>query len=216
MGSINYKVVMLDNGHGKNTSGKRSPDGLFREYKWTRDFVKALKPLLEKEGYIVFDITPELEDISLTTRANRANAIIDEYGAASCVLLSIHNNAAGNGDKWYIATGWEAWTTPGNNNSDILAQLIYEEIELEGIKTRKDTNDGDYDKEHGFTLITKARCPAIITENLFMDSKDDIKFLTSKEGIEKLLNAHINGIRRFFEDRRGTHSSWLKIKDNII
>lgn len=213
--SINYKVVILDNGHGENTSGKRSPDGLFREYQWTRMFVKRLKSLLEKEGYIVFDIVPEEQDISLTARANRANAIIAEYGAKSCVFISIHNNAAGNGNNWYKATGWEAFTTIGNTNSDRLAQLLYEEIELQNIKIRKDITDGDYDKECNYTVIFKTNCPAVLTENMFMDSKEDINFLNSEEGIEKLLNGHINGIRRFFEDRNGTHSSWLKIKDNI-
>lgn len=216
MGNINYRVVMLDNGHGITTAGKRSPDGAFREYKWTRDFVKLLKPRLEQDGYIVFDLVPEDDDIGLSKRAARANAIINEYGAGSCVMVSIHNNAAGAGDKWYIVTGWEAYTTIGRNNSDKLAKLIYEEIELQGIKTRKDTSDGDADKESNFTLITKVNCPAVITENMFMDSKGDIEFLTSGAGIEKLLTAHINGIRRYFEDRNGSHNSWLKIKDTII
>jgi hypothetical protein len=49
-----------------------------------------------------------------------------------------------------------------------------------------------------------------------MDSKGDIEFLTSDAGIEKLLTAHVNGIRRYFEDRNGSHNSWLKIKDTII
>lgn len=216
MNDINYKVVMLDNGHGITTAGKGSPDGTFREYKWTRDFVKLLKPRLEQDGYIVFDLVPEDDDIGLSKRAARANAIIHEYGAKSCVMISIHNNAAGMGDKWYAVTGWEAYTTVGKNNSDKLAQLIYEEIELQGIKTRRDLSDNDADKEANFTLITKVNCPAVLTENMFMDSKGDIEFLTSDEGIEKLLIAHINGIRRYFEDRNGSHSSWLEIKDTII
>ena len=151
--NINYKVVILDNGHGKITIGKRSPDDAFREYKWTRDFVKLLKPRLEQDGYIVFDLVPEDDDVGLSKRAARANAIIHEYGASSCVMVSIHNNAAGTGDKWYVVTGWEAYTTIGRNNSDKLAQLIYEEIELQGINTRKDMSDGDADKELNFTLI---------------------------------------------------------------
>lgn len=207
---------MLDNGHGKTTDGKRSPDGNFREYKWTRMFVKMLKYQLEKYGYIVFDIVPEDDDISLSKRADRVNSIIKEYGANSCVFVSIHNNAAGMGDKWYNVTGWEAWTTPGKNNSDKLAQLLYEEIELQDIKTRKDNTDGDADKESNFTVLLKANCPAVLTENMFMDSKNDVDFLNSKEGISKLLTAHVNGIRRYYEDRNGNHDSWLRIKDTII
>lgn len=28
--------ILLDNGHGQDTPGKRSPDGFFREYAYTR------------------------------------------------------------------------------------------------------------------------------------------------------------------------------------
>lgn len=28
--------ILIDNGHGENTPGKRSPDGTFREYAYTR------------------------------------------------------------------------------------------------------------------------------------------------------------------------------------
>ena len=216
MNNINYRIVMLDNGHGKTTDGKRSPDGMFMEYKWTRKFVKMLKLCLEKYGYIVFDIVPEDDDIALSKRAERVNSIVKEYGANSCIFLSIHNNAAGMGDKWYNVTGWEAYTTVGKTNSDRLAQLLYEEIELQGIKTRKDITDGDYDKESNFAVLVKANCPAVLTENMFMDSKNDIEFLNSKEGINKLLIAHVNGIRRYYEDRNGSHESWLRIKDTII
>ena len=55
--------VILDNGHGKNTPGKRSPDGLFFEWEWTRSFVRLLKSELELLGYTVFDIVPEDDDI---------------------------------------------------------------------------------------------------------------------------------------------------------
>jgi N-acetylmuramoyl-L-alanine amidase len=81
---------------------------------------------------------------------------------------------------------------------------------LEGVKLRKDTSDGDRDWEQNFTVIYKTGCPAILTENMFMDSKSDLEFLQSEEGIEKLLQIHYNGVRRWFEDRKGTHDSWVK------
>ena len=203
------KVVILDNGHGQETPGKRSPDGLFREYKWTREFVKRLKPLLEDCGYTVFEIVPELTDIGLTARANRANKICDEYGAGNCVFISVHCNAAGNDGKWHNATGWSAWTTEGKTNSDRLAELLCEECEVEGVKLRKDMSDGDKDWEKNFTVIFKTKCPAVLTENMFQDTKSEVEYLNSEEGKEQLLRIHVNGIRRWFEDRNGTHDSWL-------
>ena len=207
------KVIILDNGHGQETPGKRSPDGLFREYKWTRDFAKILKTELEEWGYTVFILVPEDHDVGLTARATRANKICEEYGVQNCILLSIHNNAAGDGTKWYDATGWEAFTTIGKTKSDLLAELLYEEISWQNIKVRKDIVDGDSDKESSFTIIKKTLCPAVLTENLFMDSKNDVEFLNSEVGINKLLKAHVAGIRRYFEDPQGTRDSWLI--DNI-
>ena len=40
--------VILDNGHGVNTPGKRSPDGKLREYAWAREIVKKIKNKLFK------------------------------------------------------------------------------------------------------------------------------------------------------------------------
>ena len=192
------KIVILDNGHGDETPGKRSPDGTFREWRWNRDFVKKLQVRLENEGYTVFVIVPEDNDISLTARANRANKIINEYGAGNCIFISIHVNAAGIGN-WMNATGWSAWTTKGKTNSDKLAECLCNACALEGIKLRTDISDGDKDYEANFTVIYKTNCPAVLTENLFMDNKSDLAILKSEEGIEKLLNIHVNGINAYFD-----------------
>ena len=72
-------IIILDNGHGINTPGKRSPNGEFREYKWCRDFVKLLKYELEEWGYFVVSLTPEEEDISISARITRANKLCEKY-----------------------------------------------------------------------------------------------------------------------------------------
>ncbi|MBQ0142118.1 MAG: N-acetylmuramoyl-L-alanine amidase, partial [Prevotellaceae bacterium] len=33
-------TILIDNGHGSDTPGKRSPDGLFREYSYTREIAR--------------------------------------------------------------------------------------------------------------------------------------------------------------------------------
>ena len=43
--------ILLDNGHGSNTPGKRSPDGLFREYAYTREIAALVASKLRREGY---------------------------------------------------------------------------------------------------------------------------------------------------------------------
>ena len=202
----NNKVIILDNGHGQETPGKRSPDGEFREYAWCRTFVKILKSELERFGYRVIELVPEQEDISLSVRCKRVNELCKLY---NCILVSIHNNAAGDGKTWMNATGFEVWTSPGNTKSDKLAELICEEAIAEGIKLRSDKSDGDLDKESSFTILTKTSCPAVLIENMFMDSKSDVEFLTSEKGINKLLKIHIAGIRRYIEDPDSPRKDWL-------
>lgn len=198
-GNLKYtKVIILDNGHGKNTPGKCSPDNSFYEWRWTRMFVNRLKYELEELGYIAIILVPEDIDLGLTARATRANKIIEKYGASNCVFISVHNNAAGSDGRWYNATGWEVYTTVGQNNSDKLAECLATEAEYEGIRLRSDLSDKDKDKEKNFTVIYKTNCPAVITENMFMDSKKDLEFLKSDEGMRKLLNIHIAGIHKYF------------------
>lgn len=195
------RIVILDNGHGINTPGKCSPDESLKEYKWNREFVDKLIPLLENEGYTVFKIVTEDKDISLSERANRANKIITKYGAGNCIFISVHVNAAGNGG-WMNATGWEVYSTKGKTNSDKLAECLCDACLEENVKLRKDTSDGDKDKESNFTVIYKTNCPAVLTENLFMDSKSDLEILKSEEGVKKLLNIHVKGINSFFENKK--------------
>jgi N-acetylmuramoyl-L-alanine amidase len=160
--------------------------------------VQKLKYELQQLDYLVFDIVPEVDDVGLTPRAKRANEIISKYGTDNCIFISIHNNAAGIGDKWYNASGWEAWTTEGKDDSDRLAECLSEACVEVGIKLRSDKSDGDNDYESNFTVIQKTNCPAVLTENMFMDSKKDVEFLTSQEGIDKLINLHIIGIQKYF------------------
>ena len=194
----NGKVVILDNGHGNNTTGKRSPDNSFFEWEWNRMFVKKLKFELETLGYKVFAIVDEDNDIGLSVRADRANNIIKEYGSNNCIFLSIHANASGNGSKWMNATGWSVYTTKGQNNSDRLAECLCNACEDLGIKLRKDTSDDDKDYEENFTVIYKTNCPAVLVENMFYDSISDLEFLQSENGVEQLINLHIMGIQNYF------------------
>jgi N-acetylmuramoyl-L-alanine amidase len=42
-------------------------------------------------------------------------------------------------------------------------------------------------------------CPAVLTENMFMDSREDVKFLLSREGKQKCVDVHVDGIIRYLE-----------------
>lgn len=187
--------VLIDNGHGSNTPGKCSPDGRLREYAYTREIAERLVMELRKNGIDAECIVKEEIDVPLAERCRRAN----EYKASEAILVSIHCNAAGNGSDWMSARGWEAWTSVGKTKADKLATCLYEDAEncLPGMNMRKDMADGDPDKESQFYILRHTNCPAVLTENLFQDNREDVEFLLSEEGKRAIVSLHVWGIMKY-------------------
>ncbi|MBR5906381.1 MAG: N-acetylmuramoyl-L-alanine amidase, partial [Bacteroidales bacterium] len=144
-------------------------------------------------------VVPEREDISLKERCRRVNAICRQLGNDLVILLSIHVNAAGNGQNWLDARGWSCFTTRGKTKADALATCLYEAAKnhLPGMKIRTDFSDGDPDIEKDFYIIRHSSCPAVLTENLFMDNRQDVAFLESEEGAKAIVNLHVDGILQY-------------------
>ena len=191
--------ILLDNGHGIDTPGKRSPDGHFREYAYNRYLAFRIREQLLALGLDVQLLVPEREDISLQERCRRVNKICQQLGPDQVLLISIHVNAAGNGKEWKDARGWCCFTTAGETKADALATCLYEaaQAQLPGHRIRKDNTDGDPDLEKDFYVLRHTRCSAVLTENLFMDNLDDVAFLESIEGAMALVRLHVDGILKY-------------------
>lgn len=189
-------IILLDAGHGIETPGKCSPDKKLKEYKYCREIMDAVYNEFDKIGYTVYKIPENDQDMSLYRRCVKVNNICNKFGSNNCILVSIHCNAAGDGTKWLNGTGFEVWTSKGETKSDVLAECFYKNAQgiLKGIKLRKDTSDGDSDKESNFYILKNTRCPAVLTENLFMDNKNDVEYLLSDKGKESIINLHIQSI----------------------
>lgn len=190
-------TILLDAGHGIDTPGKRSPDGAFREYLWNRAIVDLVAEHLSSWDVRIVLVCPETNDIPLRTRAMRVNAVCKEDGAANCLLLSIHSNAAGNGKSWMSAKGWSCYTTKGQTASDDLAECLYMAFEAEfpDRKIRKDRTDGDSDYEENFYIIEKTSCKAVLLENFFYDNKEECDWLLRKETQKRIAVAIVDGLR---------------------
>lgn len=195
-----YMKILIDNGHGENTLGKRSPDGKFREYKYAREIAKEIVKELINLGYDAERIVIEDKDISLSERVRRVNKICDEIGKNNVIFVSVHCNAASNGE-WTKAKGWGAFTSKGNTKSDMLAEFLYAEAEKEFIdqKIRTDKQDNDKDWEENFYVLKNTKCPAVLTENFFMDNKEDVDYLTSEIGKQAIINTHVYGIINYIK-----------------
>lgn len=190
--------ILLDNGHGSDTPGKESPvwsDGRqVLEWEYARRLVSAISSKLTNAGIPVRIITPETTDTPLYIRVNRVNQIARSIGPESCLLISVHLNAA---RETNTGSGWEIHTSPGTTASDIYADIFWDAANKEIgplARMRGDYSDGDRDWDSNFYILKKTICPAVLTENLFMNSEQDCRVLLSEDGFNKIVHLHVNAI----------------------
>ena len=193
--------ILIDPGHGIDTSGKRSPDGKFLEYLWNRQIADLLIDRFMVMGIDASLVVTETNDISLSTRVQRVNKMCSKIGASNIILLSIHSNAAGDGSKWMSAQGWSCYTSKGDTKSDVIAECLYDAFEAEFAdrKIRKDMSDGDRDWEDNFYVLKKSKCPAVLLENFFYDNRDECAWLLKDETKERIADAIVKGIIKYIK-----------------
>ena len=164
-------IIILDPAHGEDVMGKASPDGLHREYVWSRHICKLLKQDLEEKGYQVEVTNDSLKEIGLSKRQRIANQINCPAGHKK-FLVSLHNNAAGSDGQWKNARGFEIWTSPGKTSSDKFAGIMLENLAKDFPQFK---NRGL--KENTFTVLMGSSYSAVLIEWLFQDNKEDVEVL---------------------------------------
>ena len=193
--------ILIEPGHGIDTPGKRSPDGLFREYLWNRQVADLILEGLVSAGIDASLVVTETNDVSLRNRVNRVNTICNRLGASNVLLVSIHANAAGNGSAWMNAKGWSCYTSKGKTKSDQVAECLYDafEEEFQDRKIRKDMSDGDRDWEENFYVLEKSKCPAVLLENFFYDNREECAWMLQEETKKRIASAAVKGIIKYIK-----------------
>tara|TARA_R110000796_G_scaffold200798_5_gene316866 strand:- start:1588 stop:2274 length:687 start_codon:yes stop_codon:yes gene_type:complete len=195
---------IFDNGHGGiidgvyQTAGKRSPvwpDGtqLF-EGEFNRAIVDRLITLCKSNNIECINLVDTQKDVSLSERTKQANSIA-KSSEKPCIYVSIHANGF---DK-ESANGWSVYTSPGETKSDEIATILFEKSmrEFKGEYMRKDTTDGDVDKEANFWVLVNTSMPAILSENFFMTNSDNChKYLLSEDGRDRVAKIHFEMIQQ--------------------
>lgn len=201
--------ILLDFGHGADdyTRGKYSPPiesedktvykGRFREGNFNRIVGNEIAKRLKELGYQVDIIVTEDKDITLQERVARVNKICAKHGAKNCILVSVHANAAGSGSAWASARGCCVYVARKSSQmSKDLAKYIYNAADVTGFKGNRAVPKERY-WSADFYIIKNTKCPAVLTENLFYDNKEDLAILMSEEGRKKIVDYHIAGILNF-------------------
>lgn len=198
----NRTVILIDNGHGYETPGKRSPDGTFREYAWTREVARMTCDIFQAEGYSAQLLVPENWDIPLSVRCQRAN----RFDKNKSILVSIHNNAAGNGSKWMKARGWSIYTTRGISDADRLAQAIWyraDRMLTSPLVVRSYSSlplGRDYEED--FYILKHSYMPAVLIENFFQDNREDVEWLKTDAAKVICAEVIIDGVKDYLRSMR--------------
>jgi N-acetylmuramoyl-L-alanine amidase len=193
-------AFIFDPAHGKETKGKRSPDGKHREYLWSRSreigiIKKVISLDLDVDFYFPY-VQLEKEITPRTYRVKQYNKIAEAYD--HCLMVPLHNDAAPSSitdkDGWCeTAKGGAVWTSKGQDNSDPIAsdwfRFMYKKYPDYNFRKQK-YSDGDEDYEADFTVIAgyksvKPKYDSFLIEWLFQTCKSDVELLMDSDENER-------------------------------
>ena len=188
-------LVIVDNGHGMQTPGKRSPGGSVLEWEWTRRVAGEIVGRLSKTPVDAVLLVPEDDDIPLPTRCRRARRLAEGRCA---VLLSVHVNASGDGSSWRSARGFSAFVAERASTESVrLARMFTSMACRRGLAgNRSVPPEGCW--RGNFAIVRDTPMPAVLTENLFMDNREDAAILMSATGFEDIVSMHVDAVLKFF------------------
>lgn len=190
-------LILLDPAHGVDTPGKRSPDGLHREYNWSRERLLEIYKALVQKGYSVEFTTVDEKEPGLSVRVKNANSAASRNKNLVPLFVSLHNDAAGDGTKWMQARGVSVWTSKGRTRSDIFAGEMLKELD---VITKNRTKLRTYsptekDFEANFNVLM-GNYSAMLIECCFQDNKEDVACLADPTFNKSVEVAIVNGIER--------------------
>lgn len=191
--------VILDQAHGQNVKGKRSPDGALLEWKWSREICGAIKAKMQADGYRVVFSSDGNDEPGLNNRVQAEINYSKYFGKQKCVFLSIHCNAAGSDGKWKTARGFETHVARKSSaKSKQFASILMKHAEAAGLKLRRPLPKQDY-WENDFYVLKYTSCPAVLVESGFMDNHEDCEYLLSKEGHETFIKLYCDSLKEYVD-----------------
>lgn len=169
------KLIAIDDGHGRETPGKRTPafaDGtVMRENEFNEAVANFLEQELKGQGFLTLRVSPETTDTPLEVRVKRAN------DANAHCYISIHANAYDT--VWNEASGIETWIFNGakrGGDTFRLAEALQSHlIQKTGRKNRGVKTSG------ALYVLNATKMPAALVECGFMTNQEEAALLKSEK-----------------------------------
>lgn len=168
--AVATKLIALDDGHGMETAGKRTPTfpegGIMKENEFNSRTVALVDVELKRCGFRTLLVAPTDKDTPLAERVKKAN------NAGADFYLSVHANAFMG--KWGNAKGIETLTW-GSGESLRVGKILHKWL-LQGTKlTDRGLKDGSW-----LYVVKNTKMPAVLVECGFMDNLEEARLLKSE------------------------------------
>jgi len=186
------KLIALDDGHGMQTAGKRTPaipelgGRVIHENEFNRAVVNYLDEELRRCGFETLMVAPGDGDTSLSARTNLANS------KNADIFVSIHYNAYDGKFDSYDPEGLSIHIYPGSQSGRKLAECVLKYLK-EGTPQK---NRGIV--ENNFHVLRETKMPAILSENGFMDNKREALLMLDVNFQKEVAREHAKGICDYF------------------
>ena len=167
------KLIALDDGHGMQTAGKRTPfvssiGRYIPENEFNREVVKYLDIELRRCGFKTILTAPGDGDTSLEQRVKTAN------NARADLFISIHYNAFDGTFEGRNPEGFSAHIDPSGGQSQKFAEIALKHLD----KGTQQVNRGVVKQQLYVTANTKM--PAVLFELGFMDNNREALLMIDK------------------------------------
>jgi N-acetylmuramoyl-L-alanine amidase len=177
--------IMLNAGHGKETSGKRSPDGM-REYEFNSAVTRHMKLLLANYvGVETYFSHSDSRDIPLKERTDMAN------GLGVDLWVGVHANAFGS--TWNDANGIETFVYLGEKGIALsVAKLVQKSMISKTLRKDRGVKHADLHE------VRETKMPAILVECGFMTNKQEAALLKVDSYRRLCAVAIVDGIVEYY------------------
>lgn len=226
------KLVILDDGHGKDTAGKRTPpikdlnNRVIREWEFNSAIVEKLGNEIcnsldgnVEVAYSKLTVNNSI-DTGIDIRVSNANSIANKWIAkgsnrslSDVIFVSIHYNAAGSCAEFSTTCkgGIETLYHISSNEAKELAgfiqsNMIYNTKLIDrGIKTRTDLG-----------VLNRTKMTAVLVECGFMDVYSEAMLMLDNTYHEKVVTSIVDGICEYFKISRNTSTSNSRWSDEEV
>lgn len=190
-------LIGANDEHGLNppTVGKRTPfisyiNRSFYENEFNSQAKLAFMLACLRCGFNVFDVHPEVQDVSISTRVVRANR------ANLSLLVTFAYNAVGTGGSFNSAQGIEVYYSPYNNfaeRSRILSQDVFNSVVAETNRT------GRFIGTISIGVLSNVNCPSTLIEAGFMTNFEEAKLMLNPNFVLSVGEGACKGVCEYLD-----------------